>query len=229
MKPHWQAFAVTTIDGELRRRGRDARVLEFGAGDSTSWLAQRCDNVVSIEHDPEWYAKVKAEAPSVDLRLINRPYYKVCLEYPQHHFDIVLVDGRNRKGCIQYAALRLKPGGLLLLDDAERPWYKLGIAVVLTWDEIPRLPPFDREEMTRIWRKPPLEPYEPPTSLAKEFAKLKQEISPHETVSLPRRGPTPSRPKPHKQFLRVHDEDRELLQDDEDAGSSGSSLRPPAA
>jgi len=175
-RPHWQAFAVNLIDTELRRRGRAARVLEFGSGDSTAWLAQRCDHVTSIEHDAGWFETVRKAAPAVNLRLVHRPYHQVCLEYPEHHFDIVLVDGRNRKACIQYAAPRLKPGGLLLLDDAERPWYKLGIAVVLVWEELPRLPPFDRVEMTRVWRKPRLQPLKPPATIAEQFAKLKMEF-----------------------------------------------------
>lgn len=156
MSPHWQAYAVETIAAELQRLGRQARVLEFGCGDSTVWLSQRSDRVTSIEHDPAWIARIGPQAPNVELRLRNRPYYDVCGEYPDETFDIVLVDGRNRKGCIRYSYTKLKQGGLLLLDDAEREYYKLGIGVVLAWDRIPAPDPIpgDREELTCIWRKP---------------------------------------------------------------------------
>ncbi len=37
---------------------KESQVLEWGSGLSTVWLAERCGNIVSIEHDPEWYQRV---------------------------------------------------------------------------------------------------------------------------------------------------------------------------
>jgi len=44
-------------------------------------------------------------------------------QYPDHSFDVVLVDGRSRPSCVKHAAPKVTPGGFLVLDNAERPVY----------------------------------------------------------------------------------------------------------
>lgn len=43
--------------------------------------------------------------------------------YPDETFDIVVVDGRVRHSCIMHAMKKVKAGGLLLLDNADRTYY----------------------------------------------------------------------------------------------------------
>lgn len=43
-------------------------------------------------------------------------------------FDLVLVDGRKRRRCLLEAARLLRPGGVVLLHDAWRPYYRRGFA-----------------------------------------------------------------------------------------------------
>lgn len=50
-------------------------------------------------------------------------YARIIDVYPHEYFDIVLVDGRSRPSCIQQALPHIKPGGLLVVDNAERPYY----------------------------------------------------------------------------------------------------------
>ncbi|MBN8710079.1 MAG: hypothetical protein J0I10_11890, partial [Verrucomicrobia bacterium] len=38
-------------------------------------------------------------------------------------FDAVLVDGRARPSCIMHSLDKVKPGGLLVVDNAERDYY----------------------------------------------------------------------------------------------------------
>ena len=42
-------------------------------------------------------------------------------------FDLVVVDGRARVACLQHAAKRLAPGGIVLFDDTQRPRYRAGL------------------------------------------------------------------------------------------------------
>jgi hypothetical protein len=50
--------------------------------------------------------------------------YARCIEqYPEASFDVILVDGRARPSCIYHAIPRLKIGGLLVIDNNERPYY----------------------------------------------------------------------------------------------------------
>jgi len=175
MLPDWQPFAIEAVQAELHRLGRQSRILYFGDGTAADWLREACDDVTAIDHDA-------SRASQYGTRCENRPYYHALAEIPNHHYDLILVDGVNRNGCIRYTATKLKPRGLLLLDDAQRPWYKLGIAVVLMWDEIPG-PDDAGEKLTRVWRKPSQLPLEPPRGIAAQLRRLRHQLpgKPHGT------------------------------------------------
>lgn len=62
----------------------------------------------------------------------NSETYKDCVfrnyatsidQYPDHYFDVVLVDGRSRPSCLHHSKNKVKKGGLLILDNAERTYY----------------------------------------------------------------------------------------------------------
>jgi hypothetical protein len=57
-------------------------------------------------------------------------YVRVIDRFPADSFDLVVVDGRSRPACLIHAIQRVKPGGLLLLDDADRTRYETGIAAM---------------------------------------------------------------------------------------------------
>jgi hypothetical protein len=106
---------------------------EWGAGRSTLWIARRLRSIISVEHDPAWYARVESLARCQRLDNVHlkfRPhvqappdgitYSKAILEADQE-FDLVLVDGLYRDQCALAALQRLKPQGVLVLDNAN--WY----------------------------------------------------------------------------------------------------------
>lgn len=43
--------------------------------------------------------------------------------YPDDHFDVVLIDGRARPSCFLHAMRKVRPGGWVVLDNAERASY----------------------------------------------------------------------------------------------------------
>ncbi len=51
-------------------------------------------------------------------------YVKVLDAYPDQHFDLVLVDGRQRVACGRRAIPKIRCGGRLLLDNSERSAYE---------------------------------------------------------------------------------------------------------
>ncbi|MFF4687401.1 hypothetical protein [Streptomyces sp. NPDC001307] len=59
-----------------------------------------------------------------------RSYASQIDEFPEEHFDIVLIDGRARPSCIRHATSRLKPGGMLVVDNSDRPNYRRALAEV---------------------------------------------------------------------------------------------------
>jgi hypothetical protein len=52
-----------------------------------------------------------------------RRYVMQIDQFPENTFDLVSIDGRARPSCIVHAAPKVKPGGLLVLDNAERAYY----------------------------------------------------------------------------------------------------------
>lgn len=50
-------------------------------------------------------------------------YVNYIQQYPEDYFDIIIVDGRARPSCLFHAWEKLKPNGLLFLDNAEVDYY----------------------------------------------------------------------------------------------------------
>jgi LPS sulfotransferase NodH len=108
-----------------------ARVFEYGGGGSTLWMAERAGEVVTAEHDPQWADVLRAQtADLANATLLVRSaaddyadYVPAIDDYPDGYFDVVVVDGRERVRCFERAVPKVRPGGLLLLDDTERSRY----------------------------------------------------------------------------------------------------------
>lgn len=53
------------------------RVFEFGCGGSSLWWASNAAEVISVEHDADWAARVSAEAPA-NLKIVSRVLNEAC-------------------------------------------------------------------------------------------------------------------------------------------------------
>lgn len=104
-------------------------VLEWGAGNSTRYFTKFMrDNGISytweaVEHDKGWYEEVQRWAlPDVSIHLAERDtdeYYNRKGKY-----DVIFIDGRNRRKCLLKAKELLREGGIVLLHDADRDYYQ---------------------------------------------------------------------------------------------------------
>lgn len=116
-------------------------VIEFGAGGSTRWFADRCGRLVSVETSRTWTERVRKEcawsACDWDVRARLGEVSDA---------DLVLVDSvwRNRDADARAGWAALKRGGWLLFDDAQRERHAVTIAwltacagepVALSWAE----------------------------------------------------------------------------------------------
>ncbi|MGI8982065.1 MAG: methyltransferase domain-containing protein [Pirellulaceae bacterium] len=121
------------------------RMLEWGAGGSTVWLAQNLPagaTLTSVEHDPQWFHTVQDNiggAPHVRLLLREatgplganatieeedpQPLHSFVHAADGEQFDLIMVDGNARDACIRQAKALLAPGGIVMLHDAQRAWY----------------------------------------------------------------------------------------------------------
>lgn len=135
----WVTHKAVLFLEQFMKDHPDAKILEFGSGSSTIWFAKRTKNLVSVEHSSQWFTDVKKilEEESgclpVNLILKDMPYYSVCDTFPDNYFDLILVDGRNRSGCIKNSIRILKSGGILMLDNAERPYYQKALDLLIGW------------------------------------------------------------------------------------------------
>jgi hypothetical protein len=77
-----------------------------------------------------------------------RKYARQIDGFPNQHFDVVLVDGRARPSCLMHCAPKVKRGGLLILDNAERDYYTAKAGVAL--NDFVRNEFFGAGPMTRI-------------------------------------------------------------------------------
>ena len=110
---------------------RNLRV--YGSGNSTLYYAARVKHVYTIEHDKDWYERVKSTLPkntSLYHSQLSGQYEK-SIELPGIKFDVIIVDGRRRNNCLKEAVNYIKENGIIVLDDSERESYKEGIDLLL--------------------------------------------------------------------------------------------------
>lgn len=109
--------------------------LEFGSGGSTAWCAQRIGSLISVEANDGWYAEVVRRLATAGVQNVSyhlassdvlgfgsdahrSAYVDVRPDLAPNSLDFVFVDGDYR----DHSALRglslLKPGGMIVLDNA---------------------------------------------------------------------------------------------------------------
>jgi predicted O-methyltransferase YrrM len=138
-------WIVPSAIGWLRRRLRsDWSVLELGAGRSTSWFARRAGRVVSLEDNGFWVEQTRRRLrelglENVELRQLAVEGFPAEVEaLPGESFDLVVVDFLEaptvtRMDVLRPAMEKVTPGGLLLLDDSDRPGYAEAFELLADW------------------------------------------------------------------------------------------------
>lgn len=108
----------------LKRRdfsGMD--VFEFGSGYSTAYFSSHARSVTAAEHQVEWRDKVLAMCKgrnNVEIIVAgNEKDYLATIDSKGGGYDIIVVDGEWRLACMKAAIKKLRPGGIIILDDAE--------------------------------------------------------------------------------------------------------------
>jgi hypothetical protein len=125
--PWYTYSAIAFLEGKVDPA---MSVFEYGSGNSTIWWSRRVANVVSCEHDREWFESTKQKllANVEYLHFELSPagsYSRAILEYPGA-FDIVVIDGRDRVNCVKNALVSLKPNGVIVWDNSDRERYQEG-------------------------------------------------------------------------------------------------------
>jgi hypothetical protein len=120
----WIPFsAIRYIRRQVRR---EWRVLEIGSGMSTLWFAERCAEVDSIEADVSWHERLVAElaARGSQARVHYRWRWDHMCDFsmwPDRSLDLLFVDGGPRPECVEAGLAKVRPGGLIYVDNTDQP------------------------------------------------------------------------------------------------------------
>ncbi|MBF0331990.1 MAG: class I SAM-dependent methyltransferase [Candidatus Omnitrophica bacterium] len=147
--PYMKYEQILAVKGILKDQ-KPGRCLEWGSGFSTlsfSSLLGQGGTWLSMEHDKSWAetvvqmnkdsrVKVKCVVPN------HLPWsdehgdgtyedMKDYVEAPsaQKPFDLILVDGRARVACLKKAYEIMADDGVVILHDAERPYYQDAVRI----------------------------------------------------------------------------------------------------
>jgi hypothetical protein len=134
----------------LLERGADLTTVEYD-GD---W-AERVGDVVPAARSAAWTVEVAPPEPDPASRVADpsdpggyvsaspaflgfsfHAYANALERFDEEALDIVLVTGRARPSCLRHALAKVRRGGLLVLDHAERSWYgpALALAAGAGWE-----------------------------------------------------------------------------------------------
>lgn len=108
-------------------------VLEFGSGASTKNISKLCRELHSIEHDPVWFGRVKAETD--DLENVNLHLEPDMKKYVSESmillpfFDVAYIDGRQRVQCADALRNTIESGAKVFVHD----WHRKKYHKILKW------------------------------------------------------------------------------------------------
>ena len=132
--PWFSYAAIDFLNGYL---DKDMTVCEYGSGGSTLFFARRVKSVVSIEDNSRWYDLVSRRLEEKAVRNVQLRLYPFDFRNPagfensaylhalDEKFDVIVVDGSEewnqvRPVCFERAEGRIKPGGIIVVDDSWR-------------------------------------------------------------------------------------------------------------
>jgi SAM-dependent methyltransferase len=131
----WMNYNI--VDFLESRLNDEMDVFEFGCGYSTLFFQKRVKSVTSVESELKWHQKMSSIAHT-NVKIIYCPVSDTNKDYADSitgtpdYYDMVLVDGRLRVCSIKNAITKLKPGGVIVLDDSHRPKYSEGIEFLIS-------------------------------------------------------------------------------------------------
>jgi predicted O-methyltransferase YrrM len=130
----WLTPAAVRLLGTLLRPSDLG--FEFGSGRSTLWFARRVAALTSMEHDEDWHAHISARLKANGLANVDyvlapgdlpadrggeSEYARSALSLSDASLDFALIDGKYRDYSAKFTLPKIKPGGLLIIDNVN--WY----------------------------------------------------------------------------------------------------------
>lgn len=99
-------------------------VFEYGSGNSSAYWSKKAKSVFSVEHNKEWYLKVKsglAENQVIELCESEDQYLDAIKKIPGK-IDVIIIDGKYREKCVKLVKEHISDNGIVILDNSD--WFK---------------------------------------------------------------------------------------------------------
>lgn len=140
----WMRYREIEVIQEVLQKLQPKTCLEWGAGYSTLFFPRAlpyCERWLAVDHDEAWIRNLRALHPPGCVQLVHvapnhQPWtdpfgdgafddLRDYIRYPKKYapYDFILVDGRARNECLKMARQFIKPDGIVVLHDANRPHY----------------------------------------------------------------------------------------------------------
>jgi hypothetical protein len=136
----WITYPAISFLSE--RLNHDLLIFEYGSGNSTLYYSKIVKKVIAVEHNKEWYEKIKSKlSENSEIIFVNLDYggvYCQTIKSTGQKFDIIIIDAEDRVNCIKNCLNNLSENGVIILDDSEREEYGGGI-VFLNQNKFKRL------------------------------------------------------------------------------------------
>jgi precorrin-6B methylase 2 len=142
--PWLSRSAIRNLERILRP---GSRMVEVGAGSSTLWFAERVAELVSYEATTSWTERVRGQldAAGVTNARVEAGSYEEIADavrgLEDEAYDIVFVDdgddagpGPGRVDFVDLGRAKVKPGGYLVLDNSDRPFYRAVDELLAGWE-----------------------------------------------------------------------------------------------
>jgi tRNA A58 N-methylase Trm61 len=128
----WLTYPAISFLSE--RLNIDLTIFEYGSGNSTLFYSKIVKKVIAVEHEKEWFEKIKsklqANSEIVFSKLDYDGVYCKTIKNANQSFDIIIIDAEDRVNCIKHCFDKLRENGVIILDDSEREEYQEGIEIL---------------------------------------------------------------------------------------------------
>lgn len=115
------------------------RVFEWGGGGSTIFFLEKGCYVATVESHQEWSELIRKRIERTDPSLSDRWDLRLVEVKDKHDpsidkyvaevltgglWDVIMIDGWGRMECLDAAVRMIRPGGILILDNADQAQYQ---------------------------------------------------------------------------------------------------------
>lgn len=103
-----------------------ADVFEYGSGYSTLYWGRVAKSVVSVESDREWFTKITELLQSSGINNVDyhleqdaEKYVELINLRQDMNYDVIIIDGVRRLDAAKASINRLRPSGVIILDNSD--------------------------------------------------------------------------------------------------------------